>query len=176
MAVKTNRERLFVVLFVLLFAAVVLPTVFRGLRSAEGPSVEIVTPDERVRTVSLTEIKQMPQLSRYGSVQNQYGNWRNEGTYTGVRLTDLLGDEAGYATIEFVASDGYRVRMEREWIEDPEYPVVLAYTFEGSDVPAWGDGFRVVVLPEDGDVSNAEYGVDSAGSYWVRNVVRIVLD
>ena len=29
--------------------------------------------------------------------------------------------------------------------------------------------------PEDSDVNNEEYGVTSAGSYWVRNVIKITL-
>jgi hypothetical protein len=56
---------------------------------------------------------------------------------------------------------------------DPEYPVVLAFSRDGQEPPAWEDGPQVAVLPQDGGVSNAEYGVDSAGAFWVKNVVRI---
>jgi hypothetical protein len=52
---------------------------------------------------------------------------------------------------------------------------VLSYAFDGVPVPTWSDGFRIVVLPLDGRVSNEEAQAVSAGSYWVRNVARIVI-
>jgi hypothetical protein len=67
------------------------------------------------------------------------------------------------------------VTIERARVEDEEYPMVLAYAFNGVEVPAWTDGFRIVVLPEDGRISNEEYAATSAGSYWVKNVVRLTL-
>lgn len=59
---------------------------------------------------------------------------------------------------------------------DPDYLVVLAYALGGVEPPAWEDGLRIAVLPEDGDVSNAEYRTDSAGAFWVKNVARIVIE
>jgi hypothetical protein len=91
-----------------------------------------------------------------------------------VRLADLIGD-ADYETIDVVARDGYRVSIERRRVEDPDYPVVLAYAKDGVAVPTWEDGFRIAVLPVDGRVSNEEYDAGSAGSYWVKKANRIVL-
>jgi len=73
------------------------------------------------------------------------------------------------------ADDGYTVVIERARLEDPDYPVVLAFEMDGVSVPEWEDGYRIAVLPEDGSVSNEEFGVESAGSFWVKNVVRITL-
>jgi hypothetical protein len=85
-----------------------------------------------------------------------------------------LGDE-DYEIVEAVAKDGYRVTIERWRVEDSQFPMILAFSLDGVEVPDWEDGFRIAVLPEEGDVSNEEYGVESAGSYWVKQVVRLVL-
>ena len=53
--------------------------------------------------------------------------------------------------------------------------MILAYAYDGVEVPSWEMGFRIAVLPEDGNVGNEEYGATSAGSFWVMNVEQIVL-
>jgi len=163
--------------FLAVIVAVVVPILIRWAVVPDGPAIEIVDVVGQERTVTLHEIKGLPLLCRRGSYENQFGNWRDEGEYCGALLTDLVGPESDYtyALIAVVAEDGYRVEIERERIEDPDYPVVLAFSFDGQVVPGWTDGYRVAVLPADGGVSNAEYGVESAGSYWVKNVVRLVL-
>jgi hypothetical protein len=162
------------VAFVLLIAAAVAPLVLQSFRSETGPSIEIVDAGGGVRSISLSEMKTMTVLTRAGSYQNQYGNWRDAGIYSGVLLMDLIG-EASYAAIEIVADDGYRVTVERRRVKDADYPMVLAFGKDGIEVPAWEDGFRIAVLPEDGSVSNVDYGVESAGGYWVMRIVRLLL-
>jgi len=161
--------------FLALIVAVVVPIVVRWAASPAGPTVAIVDASGRERTVALREIEGLPRVCRRGSYENQFGNWRDEGTYCGVLLTELLGAEADYASLAVIAEDGYRVEIERWRVEDPDYPVVLAFSFDGQFVPDWPDGYRIAVLPADGGVSNAEYGVESAGSFWVKNVARLVL-
>ena len=161
--------------WLLLIAAVTLPLVIRTASQATGPAITIVGVDGRRQTIALEEMKRLPTLARRSVYQNQYGNWRDEGVYAGVRLVDLVGEDDDYTTIRAVAEDGYAVTIERARVEDPEFPMVLAYAFDGLEVPGWADGFRIVVLPEGGRVGNEAYGVESAGSYWVKNVERIVL-
>lgn len=161
--------------FLALIIAVVIPIVVRWVVAPTGPAIEIVDVIGRQRVITLKEIERLPRLCRRGSYENQFGNWRDEGEYCGALLTELLGAEVEYASITVVAEDGYRVEIDRERIEDPDYPVVLAFSLDGQAVPDWTDGYRIAVLPADGGVSNAEFGVDSAGSYWVKNVVRLVL-
>jgi hypothetical protein len=139
-----------------------------------GPALRIVLLTGEEQRVDLSQLLRLPTVSRRGESQNQYGNWRDAGTYTGVLLCDLFG-AATYKEVEVVAADGYRVAIDRARVENADYPIVLAYAFNGVRVPAWADGFRVVVLPEDGRVSNEEYEATSAGSYWVKNVVRLTL-
>lgn len=158
----------------LLILATALPLGVRWLTQPRGPSFSIVLPDGAERRITLAALERMPQIVRRGEYQNQFGNWRDAGTYTGVLLVDLL-PRISYDAVDVVASDGYRATIERQRVEDPAYPMAIAYAFDGVPVPTWEDGFRIVVLPADGRVSNEGYQAVSAGSYWVKNVVRIVL-
>jgi hypothetical protein len=174
--VKRGIRTAYLVGFLALVVAVAAPIVVRWAIAPSGPSIEIVDVDGRVRTVTQQEIERLPRLCRRGSYENQFGNWRDEGEYCGVHLAELIGDDAPYESVSVVAEDGYRVEIERWRIDDPAYPVVLAYSFDGFEPPDWPEGYRIAVLPEDGGVSNADYGVESAGSYWVKNVARLVLN
>jgi hypothetical protein len=169
-----NVRRGMLLALVVLALAVAAPLVVRWASSPRGPAIDVVLPSGATRTVTLVAMRRLPILTRQGEYQNQFDNWRDAGTYTGVRLTDLIGD-ADYETIDAVARDGYRVSIERRRVEDPDYPVVLAYAKDGVEVPSWEDGFRIAVLPEDGRVSNEEYDAVSAGSYWAKNVARLVV-
>ena len=171
---RWNRQWVSRFAFVLLVAACVAPLVVRSLLPETGPFIEIVETGDAARTITLSEMKKMPVLTRVGSYQNQYGNWRDQGTYSGVLLTDLIEDRA-YVSLEVVAEDGYRMSIERGRMENSNYPMVLAFRMDGVDVPDWEDGFRIAVLPEDGSVSNIDYGVTSAGGYWVMRVVQLIL-
>jgi hypothetical protein len=157
-----------------LVAALAAALAIRWALEPRGPALRIVLLTGEERRVGLPQLRRLPVVSRRGEYQNQYGTWRDAGTYTGVLLRDLLG-AANYDGIDIVAADGYRVTIDHARVEDEEYPIVLAYAFNGIEVPEWSDGFRIVVLPEDGRVSNEEYRTTSAGSYWVKSVVRLTL-
>ena len=172
---KRGIRTAYLIGFLALVVAVASPIVVRWAIAPSGPSIEIVEADGRSRTVTRREIERLPRLCRRGSYENQFGNWRDEGDYCGVLLAELIGEEAEYDALVVIAADGYRVEIERWRVDDPAYPVVLAYSLDGLEVPDWPDGYRIAVLPADGGVSNADYGVESAGSYWVKNVARIVL-
>jgi len=171
---KWNRQWVARLAFVVLIAACIAPLVVRSLLPAGGPSIQIVETSGIVRTITLLEMKKMTIRTREGGYQNQYGNWRDQGTYSGVLLTDLIED-LDYATLDVVAEDGYRMSIDRWRVEDTDYPMVLTFRMDGVDVPDWEDGFRIAVLPDDGVVSNADYDVESAGSYWVKRVSRLIL-
>ncbi len=161
--------------FLALIVAVVTPIVVRWTSAPAGPTIAIIDLAGTERTIGLKTIERLPRFCRRGSYENQFGNWRDEGEYCGVRLIDLLGVDADYTSVVVIAEDGYRVEIERRRVEDSEQPLVLAFSFNGRTVPDWPDGYRIAVLPADGGVSNADYGAESAGSYWVKNVARIVL-
>ncbi len=160
--------------FVLLLAACLIPILLHGLRRDSGPAIQLRDRAGNSRTLSLEAMKGLSVLTREGTYQNQYGNWRDHGTYTGVILADLLASMR-YDRVEVVASDGYRLTIDKARIVDSRHPMVLAFRFDGQEVPAWEDGFRIAVLPEDGNISNEEYEAESAGSYWVKRVKQLIL-
>lgn len=175
MAVVRGFRRVHLVAFLLLVIAIVTPVIVRFVLLSHEPAIEIAHPDGRRRMITLSQMKRLPSLTRTGTYQNQFGNWRDEGVYTGVRLTDLVGIGTEYELICVIAGDGYTIEVERRRVEDPDYPMILAYAYDGVEVPSWEMGFRIAVLPEDGNVGNEEYGATSAGSFWVKNVEQIVL-
>lgn len=165
-------------LFVAGFVGLMLYVILRSLSPTEiaGPTIVLAGPQEV--KISLRDLKSLPHIEQEGSYQNQYGNWRDQGIYRGVPVPVLLeqyfpGVQVRGITV--IGADGYQIEIGEEKLFHPDYPVVLAYAFAGLECPAWADGPRIAVLPEDGGVANEEYGVESAGSFWVKNVVRIVI-
>ena len=175
MVVVRGFRRVYLVAFLLLVIAIVTPVIVRFVLLSHEPAIEIAHPDGRRRMITLSQMKRLPSLTRTGTYQNQFGNWHDEGVYTGVCLADLVGTVTEHEAIRVIASDGYAIEVERRRVEDLDYPMILAYAYDGVEVPSWEMGFRIAVLPEDGTVSNEQYGVESAGSYWVKNVEQIVL-
>jgi len=173
--VESVYRRVYLFLFLLLTVAIVAPVVVRFALLSHEPAIKIGFPDGRRRTITLSQLKRLPTLARTGTYQNQFGNWRDEGSYAGVRLVELVGTGEEYACLRVIAADGYTIDVKRHRVEDPDYPMILAYAYKGVEVPSWDDGFRIAVLPEDGNVGNEEYGATSAGSFWVKNVEQIVL-
>jgi len=165
----------YLVIWVGVIALVVLVAFLRRPGEGVGPSILLVLPDQSIRTFDLSAIARMPSITREGEYQNQYGNWRDAGVYTGVVLVDLIGSDVDYRTTRVIAEDGFTATIDRGRVESTRFPMVLAYEMDGIRVPAWSDGYRIAVLPEGGRISNAEYDATSAGSYWVKNVVRIEL-
>jgi len=144
------------------------------------------------QTVNLTELQSMTAVSGYSSYQNRYDNWRGQGNYTGVLVSDLVdlvgGMEPG-DTVTITASDGWMSTMSyynvyNAW-SDPSIQgnVILAYEYDGNTTPDWEDGLRIAVMPDDGAYSNADAAntttldmSGSAGSMWSKWVETITVN
>ncbi|MHA1863877.1 MAG: metallophosphoesterase family protein [Candidatus Thorarchaeota archaeon] len=137
-------------------------------------------------TLSLDDLLQMNEVSGLSSFQNQYDNWRGYGTYIGVEISELVELVGGMTTDEKLvvkSFDGYlqefsysNVYPNTTWAEI-QGPMILAYTYNETQVLEWADGMRIVMLPPDNAYSNndaiqtSEFGgVISAGTFWVRFV------
>ncbi len=146
-----------------------------------------------IRALTLTELTTMSWVQATSSYQNSFGNWRGFGLYQGVRLqdlADLMGGMEPGDVMSVSAADGYEQNLSYYQVyADAEYQsiqgnIVLAYSFNGSAVPAWTAGPRVAVLAPDQAFSNVDLGEtvardyefrnsSSAGSLWVSNVNKI---
>jgi DMSO/TMAO reductase YedYZ molybdopterin-dependent catalytic subunit len=144
-------------------------------------------------SLDLSELKAMATVAGDSSYQNRFGNWKGIGTYTGVNISDLVelvgGMEPG-DTVTVLADDGYNFTFSYDNVyntwSDPAIQgnMILAYAFNGTEVPTWEDGLRLAFLPEDEAMSNADMEnvtaldlqVTSAGSLWISSVDRIVVN
>ena len=152
------------------------------------PAVLVVGRDATSVNVSLTDMLSMTTITKNGSFQNSEGNIGGLGSYTGVKVSDLLdlvGGTEENDTVRVTAIDGYNMTFDRSKV----YPnasfleiqgdMVLAFEFNGTTVPEYADGFRIAFLPEDEYYSNADANETTdpdprgAGPQWVRNVVKI---
>ncbi len=143
--------------------------------------------------LSVEDLAQMQGITGLSSFQNQYGNWRGQGVYSGVRVSDLLELVGGMTTNDLLrvsAFDGFEQRFSF-WNVYPneswhmlQGDMILAFEFNVTIVPAWSEGPRLVMLAPDGGYSNDDcmatsapglgyHAYPSAGAQWVRNVVLI---
>jgi DMSO/TMAO reductase YedYZ molybdopterin-dependent catalytic subunit len=143
--------------------------------------------------VSLADLQGMTALTATSSYQNRFGNWRGLGEYEGVTLSDLAdlvgGMQPGYI-MTVTATDGYVQNLSYYQVYADEETLaiqgemVLAFQFNGTLTPDWTDGPMVAVLAPDEALSNDDFNQTaardpefltstSAGSVWVKNVVKI---
>jgi predicted phosphodiesterase len=160
-------------------------------------SILVVGANEHV-TLSIDDLVLMDSIQGFSSFQNQFGNWRGQGTYKGVHiatLIELVGDINSALKIRIAASDGFEqtycywnVYPNDSWYE-LQGDMILAYSYNNSIVPDWNDGFRLVMLPQDGAYSNedciatstAGMGCkiyQSAGARWVRwvKIIEVIYE
>ncbi len=143
--------------------------------------------------VSMNDLEDMTYIEGVSEYQNRFNNWRGLGTYGGVPLDELVDLVGGMEPGDFmtvIASDGYtqnlsysQVYAEGDCLEI-QGRAILAYKYNGTQVPDWADGPCIAVLPDDEAFSNDDFNATtssapefasstSAGSIWVKNVERI---
>ncbi|MBN2228153.1 MAG: metallophosphoesterase [Candidatus Thorarchaeota archaeon] len=139
-------------------------------------------------TLSLEDLLQMIPISGFSSFQNQFENWRGQGIYEGILISDLLeliGSMAVNDTLLVKSFDGYtqefcysNVYPNETWAEI-QGDMILAYKYNSTRILEWADGMRLVMIPPDGAYSNEDATLTSlttivsAGSRWVRFVAYL---
>ena len=152
-----------------------------------GPEIGIATPDEATN-ISLNEIKAMETIEGFASFQNSYGNIRGQGNYSGIKvsylLDELVGGMESNQILTINATDGYAVTFPyskvypNETIQAIQGDMILGYEYNGTEVPDWEDGYRIIFLTEDGYYSTedanqttpSEYFIGAAGPTCIRMV------
>ncbi|MHA2144186.1 MAG: molybdopterin-dependent oxidoreductase [Candidatus Thorarchaeota archaeon] len=191
---STNQTKMYGVLaLVIIVAGASLATLLIMQPPAENdiePFVEVFGLESSLN-FTLSELQAETAITRIGSYQNSFGNVRGYGEYQGVAVSDLI-DTVGSIdvndTITVKASDGYSQTFEyskvypNQTIWDIQGDMVIAYRFNGSLVPEYEDGFRLMFLPEDGYYSNVDANATTdpnpyaAGPQCVSNVVGIIVN
>ncbi len=144
-------------------------------------------------TLTTDDLLQMNQLEGFSSFQNFFGNWRGHGIYRGITVSELLTFIGGMGSTDIlraISFDGFQqdysysnVHPNASW-SVIQGEMVLAFSYNGTLVPEWDQGLRIIMLPSDGAYSNedcqatSEPGMGyniyaSAGARWISNVERI---
>ncbi|MHA2154296.1 MAG: metallophosphoesterase family protein [Candidatus Hodarchaeales archaeon] len=157
----------------------------------------IVLKDAVSRIFSLEDIlSEFTFVSGNSSFQNQYDNWRANGSYIGIRISDLLETVGGMSTKQWLTVESwdgltsnfsYSVVYPNSTWYQIQGDMVLAFSFDGLVVPDYVDGYRIVFLPPDGSYSNEDckntsslnegWNVyPSAGFRWVKYVYSLSIN
>ncbi|MEM2899188.1 MAG: hypothetical protein QXT63_00195, partial [Thermoplasmata archaeon] len=127
------------------------------------------------------------------SYENQFGNVIGKGNYKGVEFSVLLSYVGGMEEGEILnvySSDGYvqsfcywNIYPNETWL-GWQGKMILAIEYNGERIPAWEDGPRVAMLPDDCLYSNEDckntscqgqgyYQYPSAGARWSKYVCML---
>lgn len=195
---KFNKNALIAlaIFFVLMFSSLAYLYLADSGKPAETV-VSVMKENDEAGVVALTldDLRSMETVSGHSSYQNFFLNWRAEGDYVGVLVSDLVEMVAQIApgdNITIYASDGYNQtycyeNVYNDW-PDPSIQgdMILAYEFNDTSIPTWADGPMIAFLPGDGAYSNYDclntsclgqggHVYLSGGSRWIKNVDRIVV-
>jgi Icc protein len=162
-------------------------------RSSSLPTAVTVKGHGITVNFTLEDLNLMEQIGGYSSFQNNWGNIKGQGTYVGVEISTLLcfvGNMSDGETLRVTATDlfaqeyGYgNVYPNSTWLA-LQGQMILAISYNSSEVPTWQDGPRIAMLPSDGlydnnDCNQTSYPGQgywlyaSAGWRWVSNVALI---
>ena len=143
----------------------------------------------------MSELQLLSNISGLSSFQNSYGNWRSFGNYSGILVADLIkliGGIEKTQIIRFTAIDGYyqdfcydNIYPNQTWMEI-QGQMILATSYNGTEIPYWNVGPRIAFLPPDGKYSNEDCYLtsvtgqgckiyDSAGARWVRLISKLTI-
>ena len=162
-------------------------------RSSTTPTALTVKGHGMTANFTMDELKLMDQIEGDSSYQNNFGNVKGGGHYLGVEISALLlhiGNMTDGEVLRVTATDGYsqeygygNVYPNTTWLA-LQGPMILALSFNGSEVSDWLDGPRIAMLPSDGLYGNEDCAQTSypgqgywlyasAGARWVSNVAVI---
>ncbi|MFX1299873.1 MAG: hypothetical protein ACFFDE_02945 [Promethearchaeota archaeon] len=150
---------------------------------------------EDERDIYLMDLAGMNNLEAYTAYQNQFDNWRGNGTYTGILLSDLIeivadiddNDIVNVSAIDgYTQSFAYHNLYPNSSIHAIQGDLILAYIYNGTITPGWVDGPQMAFLAPDGGFSNTDasqtihpdWFTGSGGAFWIRNVltIRVIRD
>ena len=146
-------------------------------RNEEEYDISIIT-NNLTYIYSLNDLQtEFTQYIGNSSYQNRYQNWNAFGTYIGVSIQDLLAPIGGMITdqiLEIEARDGFRenysysvIYPNNSW-KSIQGDMILAFSYNGTYIPNWSDGYRIVFLAPDEKYSNEDCQLTSppGEGYW----------
>lgn len=163
---------------------------------AANPFVRVVGKAGEALNLTYEELMRMDLLEGDSSYENAYGNVVGQGHYRGVAVRDLLELAGGMTegdVLTITSTDGYYQQFgylnaypDEPWLS-LQGEMIVSLELDGLLAPAWTEGPRVAMLPEDGVYSNSDceltsyegqgfYVYESAGARWVKTVLTITVE
>jgi len=139
---------------------------------------------------TLAELKDLTNISGTSEYQNSYGNYKDKGIYRGVPISVFAESVGGIQKGDILvvtSEDNYtqiypyeNIFPSTSW-EVIQGTMILAYEFNGTQIPDWNAGLRIAFLPADGQYSNNDSAntsslesIESSGSRkWSKYVVKL---
>jgi hypothetical protein len=163
------------------------------MRKTQSTDITLIN-ENTTRLISIEDILSEFTFT-YGnsSFQNQYYNWRANGSYVGIKMSELLEpigcmNESQWLSIKswdgMISNYSYAVVYPNSSWYQIQGDMILAFSFNGEIVPEYEDGYRIVFLPPDGSYSNEDcqntslpnegwYVYPSAGYRWIKYIQSI---
>ena len=180
----------FLVIIIVLAAGAIVALTLMAPSDTDESGIQIIGSNGSSVNISLSEMQDLPAITRQGSFQNSYGNIGGNGEYTGVNISALLAFVGGMTEADILvakAADGYSQTFTYSNVYPSESnyvyqgDMVLAYGYNDTLIPDYEDGPRLMFLPEDGLFSNddanktidPDYFTGAAGPKLVTNVVQL---
>jgi len=120
---------------------------------------------------TLADLKSFTSRTGTSVFQNSLGNWRDAGVYKGVPISVLVEEVGGIQEGDIMiatSDDNYtqvfpygNIYPSEEW-KALQGEMILAYEFNGTEVPDWEDGLRIAFLPADEQFSNEDSDLTSS--------------
>lgn len=175
---------------IILTAASLTALVLMQNPSNDEPLLNLQGNDGTTHVLTMGELLSLDSIERAGSYENSFNNTRGNGDYIGATIADIIDLVGGMGPDDIViinATDGYSqiFTYDNVYPTETQYDIqgdfVLVYSFNGTILPEYTEGPRLMFLPEDGLFSNAdaalvvdpEYSAGAAGPKLVSNVAEI---
>ncbi|MHA1637737.1 MAG: hypothetical protein ACTSUO_03375 [Candidatus Thorarchaeota archaeon] len=187
-----DMKQLYAVLgiVIILTAASLTALVLMQNPSNDEPLLNLHGNNGTTHVLSMGELLALDSIERTGSYENSFNNTRGNGDYIGAKIADIIDLIGGMGSDDIViinATDGYSQTFTYENVYptetqfDIQGDFALVYSFNGTTLPEYTEGPRLMFLPDDGLFSNAdaalvidpEYTADAAGPKLVSNVAEI---
>ncbi len=174
----------------IIYISIFLIGIFSGcIDSTEDVELIVLGVLGESKEFTLSDLKELSPISGTSEYQNSYGNWGGKGAYKGVPIAKFAESIGGIQQGDILivtSEDNYsqiftydNIYPSTEW-ETIQGKMILAYEYNGTQIPTWEDGLRIAFLPTDEKYSNEDsYATSSieskgaGGPKWVKYVKKL---
>ena len=134
---------------VLILLTILVTTPTKILANTSGLNLQIINPNQQNISLTNDDILTLPKTTVYAEL-SCYSNPISNGKWSGVKISDLLSQEAISPTagsLDFLAADGYKVTIPIETAMRPD--VIIAYELDENPLQ---ENLRLVIPGSNGNL------------------------